>query len=108
MRTLLVVVSLLLVVVFVPLATLGATAPRPAGTAAMPPGVLMQVTNASPGEVMLHVDGQFAGVLAVNETLVVPAYPGHRFLAWQWVATGQRGSATVEVSNEPTWQFVIR
>lgn len=107
MRTILVVFCLL-AAVFLPLATLGAVDLRPAGTAAMPPGVLMQVTNASRGGVTLYVDGQFVGALAVDETVVVPAYPGHRFLEWHWVATGQRGSASVEVSNEPTWPFVIR
>ena len=73
----------------------------------MPPAMMLQVTNASANEVQLYVDGQFVGNIAVQQTVAVSAYPGHRFVEWIWPTTGQRGSAMIEVPDEPIWFYTI-
>ena len=94
--------------VSIPITLMGGAPQRPLERNAMPPAVVAQVTNAGLGELELRIDGQYAGVVAPKEVVVVSVFPGYRFLEWKWLSTGERGSARVEVPNEPAWQYTIR
>ena len=107
MRTLLVVIGVSLAMLLPISAGVGGEwGVRPG--AVMPQGILLQVTNAGPSPTQLYVDGQFVGTLAVQETILVPVFPGYRYLEWKWLTTGEHASAKVEIPNEPIWQYTIR
>ncbi|MFO0819634.1 MAG: hypothetical protein U1A77_16925 [Pirellulales bacterium] len=107
MRTLFLLL-LVAISISIPVKLMGGAPERPLVRNAMPPAVLAQVTNAGPGPCELRIDGVYAGVVSPREVVIVNVFPGYRFLEWKWLQTGERGSARVEVPNEPAWQYTIR